>query len=82
MKKEHYSLRTTNRINSNKSGFIGSSQYKDIEKKVAFTLEGKHGMINVILPEKESTYEDWIELHQSIAAIIYRAEMNKKRAGD
>lgn len=46
---------------------------RNIEEQVAVWLDGKHGKIGLILPDRKPTIDEWNELHQEIAEIMVRA---------
>lgn len=42
-------------------------------------IAGKHGIINLIIPNKEPTQEEWEELHKVIAEVLINAEKEKMK---
>lgn len=40
-----------------------------VKSKVSKYIQGKHGLIGIILPEKRTTDEDWKEFHKVMAEI-------------
>lgn len=41
-----------------------------IESKVVKWIEGKHGMIGIVIPEKKITEVEWKCIHEQIAQIM------------
>lgn len=58
---------------------MSCSEYDGIEKKVALWIEGKNSRIGIILPERNTTEEDIIDLHRTIAEIVIRSELRRLR---
>jgi hypothetical protein len=56
----------------------GGEAMEDVEKKVTKFIQGKHGMIGIIAPEKPPTEKEWNELHRAIAEIV----INSKEKGN
>lgn len=42
---------------------------EEVKKKVVKYIQGKHGLIGIIMPEKETTEEEWKAFYKSMAEI-------------
>lgn len=47
-------------------------KHTDIENRVAMTIQGKHGLIKIILPDKETTQKDWEDFHEFMVDIAVK----------
>jgi|UPI0005D12B92 hypothetical protein len=51
----------------------------DIESKVTRFIQGKHGLIGIIVPSRKPTEEEWTELHRTIAEIAVKQAKEEAR---
>lgn len=49
------------------------SEYRMVE------IEGKHGIINLGIPEKEPTQEEINELHKTVAEVVVNTNKHKRK---
>lgn len=54
--------------------------YSDIDKKVSFYIQGKHGKIGIVIPENEPTEEEWREFIISLVELAVSAAKHKQIA--
>jgi hypothetical protein len=58
-------------------------KYANIQDRVSFYIQGKHGKIGVIEPERKTTYEEWKRLNERMAEIIFNDYLSKQgKEGD
>ncbi|WP_010501330.1 hypothetical protein [Paenibacillus elgii] len=48
------------------------NEYSKIHEKVAKYIQGIHGRIGIIVPSNKPTYEEWVDLHNTLAEIAIK----------
>jgi hypothetical protein len=44
---------------------------KNIDKRVLLYIEGRHGRIGIIVPDRKPTEQEWKNFNETITEIIY-----------
>lgn len=56
---------------------MSESEPNDVKNQVAHFIQGKHGLIGIILPDKETTQQEWEDFHKSMVEIAVRRAIRK-----
>lgn len=57
------------------------NDYTDIDKKVTMYIDGKHGKIGIIFPDKEPTLEELNEFYKTIVEIALTVAKHNRIEG-
>lgn len=56
---------------------VNRADYSYISSKVSRYIDGKHGRIGIIVPEREPTLEEWVDLHKTLAEIAVKSAIKR-----
>ncbi|TVX92274.1 hypothetical protein [Paenibacillus agilis] len=56
-----------------------TSDYSNISEHVARYIDGPYGRIGIIVPDREATYDEWVDLHRTLAEIAVKSARRVKK---
>lgn len=54
-----------------------ADDFSNIDSKVIRYIDGKHGRIGIIVPDRTATKEEWVDLHRTLAEIAVKNAMRR-----